>query len=97
MTTIIQQLLGAGIPVIESESNEKAGEYSFGLLTDNQQDIVSDILNPPDCVELRRREYPSIGDQLDMIYHDAEDGTSLWMDEIKKVKEKYPKQEEDLV
>ena len=35
--------------------------------------------------------YPSIGDQMDMIYHDQVDGTTTFKDAIKAVKDKYPK------
>jgi hypothetical protein len=45
----------------------------------------------PSVAELRSLEYPSIGDQLDMLYHDMADGTSTWRDAIAAVKEKYPK------
>ena len=37
--------------------------------------------------------YPSIGDQLDMQYWDAVDGTTTWEDAIAKVKEDNPKPE----
>lgn len=35
--------------------------------------------------------YPSIGDQLDMQYHDSVDGTTTWEDAIAKVKTDNPK------
>ena len=35
--------------------------------------------------------YPSIGDQLDMQYHDLVDGTSTWEDAIQAVKDAHPK------
>ena len=38
----------------------------------------------------RKQEYPSIGDQLDMLYHQGIDG---WKTEIKKVKDQFPKPE----
>jgi hypothetical protein len=38
--------------------------------------------------EKRAMEYPSLSDQLDMIYHN---GIDAWKSEIKKVKDKYPK------
>lgn len=38
----------------------------------------------------RAAEYPSIADQLDMLYHD---GLAGWKKEIDKVKNKYPKPE----
>jgi hypothetical protein len=39
----------------------------------------------------RRREYPTLRIQLDMMYWDAINGTSTWVDEITRIKEKYPK------
>ena len=36
----------------------------------------------------RAAEYPSVGDQLDKMFHS---GFQAWKDEIQKVKEKYPK------
>lgn len=39
----------------------------------------------------RTKEYPSVGDQLDMIYHDWKDGTNTFIQAITAVKTKYPK------
>ena len=39
----------------------------------------------------RSSEYPSIREQLDMIYHDSVDGTTIWKDAVASVKDKYPK------
>ena len=44
-----------------------------------------------DYARKRAREYPLIGDQLDMIYHDQVNGTTTFKDAIKAVKDKYPK------
>lgn len=41
--------------------------------------------------ELREPEYGSIKDQLDMIYWDRVNNTTLWQDHIASVKAKYPK------
>ena len=38
----------------------------------------------------RAKEYPSIEDQLDLLYHD---GLDAWKEEINKIKSKYPKPE----
>ena len=35
--------------------------------------------------------YPAIGDQLDMQYHDAVDGTTTWKDHVAAVKAAHPK------
>lgn len=37
---------------------------------------------------LRAAAYPSIADQLDMIYHD---GVDLWKEKIEEIKKTYPK------
>tara|TARA_B100001248_G_C27069844_1_gene313405 strand:+ start:234 stop:500 length:267 start_codon:yes stop_codon:yes gene_type:complete len=39
--------------------------------------------------EKREAEYPSIQDQLDKIYHS---GVTGWKADIKKIKDKYPKE-----
>ena len=40
---------------------------------------------------LRKVEYPPIVDQLDMLYWDAVNDTTVWKDTIGAVKNKYPK------
>ena len=42
--------------------------------------------------EKRAAEYPSIPDQLDMIYWDKVNGTNLWQSKIAEIKAKYPKE-----
>jgi len=43
----------------------------------------------PDTYKLlRHQEYPSIKDQLDILYHEGYDG---WKAQIQAVKDKYPK------
>ena len=46
----------------------------------------------PTYVEKRLNEYPSIGDQLDMIYWDQINNTQKWQEKITKIKNKYPKE-----
>ena len=41
--------------------------------------------------EKRAAEYKPLAEQLDMQYHDVQDGTETWLDHIKEVKAKYPK------
>ena len=41
----------------------------------------------------RASAFPSIGDQLDMQYHDQLDGTTTWKDAVAKVKSDNPKPE----
>ncbi len=39
----------------------------------------------------RRPVYPTVSDQLDMIYHDQVNGTTVWRDTIAAVKSQFPK------
>ena len=39
----------------------------------------------------RAAAYASIGDQLDMQYWDAENGTTTWADHVAEVKARFPK------
>ena len=42
-------------------------------------------------MEKRKSEYPSIEDQLDMIFWDKKNGTTEWEDSVQVIKDKYPK------
>ena len=42
-------------------------------------------------VDGRIAAYASIGDQLDMQYHDVVDSTTTWKDHVKAVKDAHPK------
>jgi len=41
----------------------------------------------------RAAAYPSLADQLDMLYHDAVDGTTIWQEAVAAVKAAHPKPE----
>jgi hypothetical protein len=68
---------------------------------DDAKDLPSDAEIDAEVVRLqaeysatqyqRDRQYPTIGDQLDMQYHDSVDGTTTWKDAIAKVKVDNPK------
>ena len=45
----------------------------------------------PDYATLRQQEYPSRDEQLDMMYWDKVNGTTVWEDTIQAIKDKYPK------
>lgn len=54
-------------------------------------DIATSLYNKVSYIEKRRNEYPHITEQLDMIYWDKINGTTLWEDAISNIKNKYPK------
>jgi hypothetical protein len=59
--------------------------------------INGETITPLDRTDLmtysdnRIQSYGSIGDQLDMLYWDAVNGTATWKDHIAEVKSTYPK------
>lgn len=53
--------------------------------------IVIDLINSEKYIDQRKSEYPSIQDQLDMLYWDKVNGTNNWQAKITEIKEKYPK------
>ena len=59
------------------------------------QEIATNIKDnggkSPNYAQYRAEAYPSIGDQLDMQYHDSVNGTTTWADAIAAVKTKYKK------
>jgi len=60
------------------------------------QDWQENVIKPSQWSENRVKEYPSVGDQLDMIWHTLNEGkpldkTSEWFLSVKSVKDKYPK------
>ena len=48
-------------------------------------------LKATEYMKKRKREYPSIEDQFDMIFWDKKNGTTEWEDSIQVIKNKYPK------
>lgn len=54
---------------------------------------ASDELKSQNYAEFRKKEYKAFGEQLDMQYWDAVNGTTNWKDHIAEVKAKYPKPE----
>ena len=47
--------------------------------------------NAQEYARKRQAEYPSMGDQLDMIYKDMKNGTTTHAEAVEEVKTKYPK------
>jgi hypothetical protein len=50
--------------------------------------VVQSYIDANEYKGLRAKEYPSIADQLDTLYHS---GLDAWKAQIKTVKDKYPK------
>ena len=48
-------------------------------------------VDPEEYKYQREQAYKPLAEQLDMQFHDSQDGTETWIDHIKEVKTKYPK------
>ena len=55
------------------------------------QALVDAWVDPNAYKYERQQAYKPIAEQLDMQYHDVQDGTETWLDHIKEVKAKHPK------
>jgi hypothetical protein len=70
------------------------GEYDQAVIDKANSDFD---LQENGYITARQTEYPSIGDQLDMLFHDMTadkgDKTGDWYEAIEKVKEDNPKPE----
>jgi len=53
-------------------------------------DAINNWVDPEAYKDKRLAEYPSWNEQLDKIYHN---GVDAWKAEIKKIKDKYPKED----
>ena len=52
------------------------------------EELVNSWMDPEGYKDERLKEYPSIADQFDLLYHG---GYDAWKAVIKSIKEKYPK------
>jgi hypothetical protein len=103
----MQMIIKDGIIVATHEDSQVvAGKYpGCECISWNKPLPVREICDPPlqdprtkedkaaAYRDKRRVAYPSVQDQLDMLYHDTVNNTYTWMAAIKAVKQQYPKLE----
>lgn len=75
---------------INQEELEKLYSSQYMELEIND-DKINVVEREKTYVENRLESYPSISDQLDMLYWDKVNGTNNWEQSITEIKEKYPK------
>ena len=81
--TLVANAIGAGYAAEDVEEK---------VVTQDAYDALWLATIPPATYAQKRKDaYGSIGDQLDMQYHDAVDGTTTWKDHVKAVKDANPK------
>ena len=88
----VNSLVGGGL----SQKADGIIYYYSGQTPPTEAEIDAEVIRLQaeyDANQYQRdRQYPSIGDQLDMQYHDELNGTTTWKDAIAKVKSDNPKE-----
>ena len=92
----VRAILGKGFPFSYDKSADTF-HFPFGATGPPQAEIDAKLTELTAEYESKKyrmeREYPPIGDQLDMIYKDMKNGTTTHADVVEAVKSKYPKPE----
>lgn len=88
----ITALYPNAVSVEETEVTDKyIAKDENGNVIEIDNALVDAWQDPEEYAFARQREYASIKDQLDMMYHDRVNGTSTWKDHIESVKTNNPK------
>lgn len=84
-------------PKLHAEWADRANKEKKVLACVDGDYFLAENQKVSDYKTLRSRKYPAIKEQLDMLWHaidtDSLDKTSDFYKELKKVKDKYPKEE----
>ena len=84
-------------PTVYNQVDDKCYDVEGNPVTVDEDKVATEIARLQaeyDALawkRLKQAEYPSIGDQMDMIYKDMKNGTSTHADAVEVVKTKYPK------
>lgn len=74
--------------IVNGEKIELTEEEIF-FIQQEQQEYEKEYLDNL-YIQKRIREYPSLGEQLDMIFWDKVNNTNNWTNTIGSIKQKYP-------
>ena len=92
----IQAIINTHENVVNTTSDEAFDINNLPVIINEDKVVIETIRLQAewDANQYQRdRQYPSIGDQLDMQYHDSVRGTTTWVDAVAKVKADNPKPE----
>jgi len=91
-SSLTKMVDGVSIDLTTAEYNKTIDEWAKASFDQEvEKAMIADGGQSPNYAQYRVEAYPSIGDQLDMQYHDSVDGTTTWADAIAAVKAKYQK------
>jgi len=84
----------AAKPLFKQVNNERL-EFSASDYDQRVIDLANSKWNDQQFgyIQARQEAYSSIAEQLDMMYWDGVNGTTVWADHIAQVKSDYPKPE----
>ena len=91
-SSLTKMVDGTSVNLTTAEYNTTIDQWAQSSF-DNEVEValIADGGTSAKYAQYRAAAYPSIGDQLDMQYHDAGDSTTTWRSAIAAVKSKYPK------
>ena len=83
---VIHPQLGVGVELIDNPHSKPTEKSLTDALAKQQSDF-----DAQEYARNRQLEYPSTGDQMDMIYNDNKNSTTTHADAVEIVKTKWPK------
>jgi len=91
-SSLTKMVDGVSIDLTTAEYNATIDQWAQSSF-DNEVEaaLIADGGTSAKYAQYRAAAYPSIGDRLDMQYHDLVDSTTTWRSAIAAVKSKYPK------
>ena len=91
-SSLTKMVNGNSIDLSTAEYNKTIDEWAQASFDQEvEKALIADGGQSAKYAQYRAAAYPSIGDQLDMQYHDSVNGTTTWADAIAAVKTKYAK------
>ena len=91
-SSLTKMVDGTSVNLTTAEYNTTIDQWAQVSFDKEVEDaLILDGGTSAKYAQYRVAAYPSIGDQLDMQYHDAVDSTTTWRSAIAAVKSKYPK------
>ena len=91
-SSLTKNVDGVSIDLTTAEYDKTINEWAQASFDQEvEKALIADGGQSAKYAQYRAAAYPSIGDQLDMQYHDSVDGTTTWADAIAAVKTKYAK------
>ena len=84
-------ILFGSMCIPNAEGNRHYQQFIQDVAEQGIEIVEGPDVKSPSYDRLRQQEYPSREEQLDMMYWDKVNGTTVWEDTIQAIKDKYPK------